>query len=88
MCCNVRLEFESIVIFVAHDGVQYPSFVFTLGTHLVQFLNCLENAILPTYHLEPTDWEQLLAQSQEPFILKKTLFEVEPTGKYNKTKDF
>jgi hypothetical protein len=79
-CCNLRLDYESIIIFVAHDGVQYPSFVFPLGTHLLQFLNCLENSILPSYRLEPVGWEDMLTKSQEPFILKKTLFEVEPSG--------
>lgn len=79
-CCNIRLDFESIIIFVAHDGVQYPSFVFPLGSHLIQFLNCLENVLLPNYRLEPVGWEEMIKHTAEPFILKKTLFEVEPTG--------
>lgn len=83
-CCNQRLDFDSIIIFVAHDGVQYPSIVFPLGSHLIQFVNCLENALMPESRLEPLGWENLLRQSQEPVILKKVQIhdKVESKGMY------
>jgi hypothetical protein len=60
-----------MIILVAHEGFQYPTIIFPLGSHLIQFLNCLDTALAPKYRLEPRQWERLLEISNEPVILKK-----------------
>jgi hypothetical protein len=46
------------VILVGHDGVQYPPICFPKGSHLLQFLTCLETGLSPDAGLDPP----LLAQ--------------------------
>ena len=44
----------SYVVLVAQDGVQHPPILFPKGTHLMQFLSCLESSLAPRGRLEPS----------------------------------
>lgn len=46
------------VILVGQDGVQRPPIHFPRGGHLLQFLTCLENGLLPHGQLDPPLWSQ------------------------------
>ena len=41
------------VVLVSQDGIQRPPFRFPKGGHLLQFLSCLENGLLPHGQLDP-----------------------------------
>ncbi|XP_065201314.1 small G protein signaling modulator 2-like isoform X2 [Planococcus citri] len=46
------------VILVGQDGVQQPPIHFPRGGHLLAFLSCLENGLLPHGQLDPPLWSQ------------------------------
>ncbi|ELK18611.1 Small G protein signaling modulator 1 [Pteropus alecto] len=46
------------VVLVSQDGIQRPPFHFPKGGHLLQFLSCLENGLLPHGQLDPPLWSQ------------------------------
>lgn len=46
------------VVLVSQDGIQRPPFRFPKGGHLLQFLSCLENGLLPHGQLDPPLWSQ------------------------------
>jgi hypothetical protein len=43
---------------VGQDGVQYPPICFPKGSHLLQFLTCLETGLLPYGVLDPPLWNE------------------------------
>ena len=43
---------------MGQDGVQYPPICFPKGSHLLQFLTCLENGLLPNSRLDPALWTE------------------------------
>lgn len=43
---------------VNQDGIQRPPLHFPEGGHLLSFLSCLENGLLPQGQLEPPLWTQ------------------------------
>lgn len=43
---------------MAQDGVQQPPIHFPQGGHLLAFLTCLENGLLPHGQLDPPLWPQ------------------------------
>jgi len=43
---------------VGQDGVQRPPIHFPKGGHLLSFLSCLENGLLPHGQLDPPLWSQ------------------------------
>lgn len=43
---------------VSQDGIQRPPLHFPQGGHLLSFLSCLENGLLPRGQLEPPLWTQ------------------------------
>ena len=45
-------------VLVSQDGTQRPPFRFPEGGHLLQFLSCLENGLLPHGQLDPPLWPQ------------------------------
>jgi hypothetical protein len=51
--CHQQTHNGSVVILVGHDGVQYPPICFPKGSHLMQFLNCLETGLAPNAGLDP-----------------------------------
>lgn len=46
------------VVLVSQDGIQRPPLHFPKGGHLLQFISCLENGLLPHGHLDPPLWSQ------------------------------
>ena len=44
------------VVLVGQDGVQRPPIHFPRGGHLLAFLSCLENGLLPNGQLDPPLW--------------------------------
>lgn len=46
------------VVLVNQDGIQRPPLRFPQGGHLLQFLSCLENGLLPRGQLDPPLWSQ------------------------------
>ncbi|KAF3820772.1 hypothetical protein GH733_005317 [Mirounga leonina] len=52
------LDSGGTVVLVSQDGIQRPPFRFPKGGHLLQFLSCLENGLLPHGQLDPPLWSQ------------------------------
>ena len=46
------------IVLVGQDGVQHPPIHFPKGGHLLAFLSCLENGLLPHGQLDPPLWSQ------------------------------
>ncbi|XP_019401121.1 PREDICTED: small G protein signaling modulator 2 isoform X6 [Crocodylus porosus] len=46
------------LVLVSQDGIQRPPLHFPQGGHLLAFLSCLENGLLPRGQLEPPLWSQ------------------------------
>lgn len=46
------------MVLVSQDGIQRPPLRFPRGGHLLQFLSCLENGLLPHGQLDPPLWSQ------------------------------
>ncbi|XP_056675598.1 small G protein signaling modulator 2 isoform X3 [Monodelphis domestica] len=46
------------LVLVSQDGIQRPPLHFPQGGHLLSFLSCLENGLLPRGQLEPPLWSQ------------------------------
>ncbi|XP_072157733.1 small G protein signaling modulator 2 isoform X1 [Bemisia tabaci] len=46
------------IVLVGQDGVQRPPIHFPAGGHLLAFLSCLENGLLPHGQLDPPLWSQ------------------------------
>lgn len=54
----VAVDSGGTVVLVSQDGIQRPPFCFPKGGHLLQFLSCLENGLLPHGQLDPPLWSQ------------------------------
>uniref|UniRef100_A0A671SLM2 Small G protein signaling modulator 1-like n=1 Tax=Sinocyclocheilus anshuiensis TaxID=1608454 RepID=A0A671SLM2_9TELE len=52
------LDCGGTVVLVSQDGIQRPPLRFPRGGHLLQFLSCLENGLLPHGQLDPPLWSQ------------------------------
>ena len=46
------------IVLVGQDGVQRPPIHFPRGGHLLAFLSCMENGLLPHGQLDPPLWSQ------------------------------
>ncbi|XP_015277398.1 PREDICTED: small G protein signaling modulator 2 [Gekko japonicus] len=55
--CHQRQKGGTLVL-VSQDGIQRPPLHFPPGGHLLAFLSCLENGLLPRGQLEPPLWTQ------------------------------
>lgn len=55
---TVAVDSGGTVVLVSQDGIQRPPFHFPKGGHLLQFLSCLENGLLPHGQLDPPLWSQ------------------------------
>lgn len=51
-------ENRGTLVLVSQDGIQKPPLHFPQGGHLLSFLSCLENGLLPRGQLEPPLWTQ------------------------------
>ncbi|XP_041855952.1 small G protein signaling modulator 1 isoform X3 [Melanotaenia boesemani] len=55
---SVVVDSGGTVVLVSQDGIQRPPLRFPRGGHLLQFLSCLENGLLPHGQLDPPLWSQ------------------------------
>lgn len=56
--CHQQPEGRWTLVLVSQDGTQRPPLHFPQGGHLLAFLSCLENGLLPRGQLEPPLWSQ------------------------------
>ncbi|XP_074968833.1 small G protein signaling modulator 2 isoform X15 [Phalacrocorax aristotelis] len=56
--CHQQPENRWTLVLVSQDGTQRPPLHFPQGGHLLAFLSCLENGLLPRGQLEPPLWSQ------------------------------
>ncbi|XP_031414496.1 small G protein signaling modulator 1 isoform X2 [Clupea harengus] len=56
--CHQHVDSGGTVVLVSQDGIQRPPLRFPRGGHLLQFLTCLENGLLPHGQLDPPLWSQ------------------------------
>ncbi|XP_029468392.1 small G protein signaling modulator 2 isoform X2 [Rhinatrema bivittatum] len=56
--CHQQPEAGGTLVLVSQDGIQRPPLHFPQGGHLLAFLSCLENGLLPRGQLEPPLWSQ------------------------------
>lgn len=56
--CHQAGDSGGTIILVGQDGVQRPPIHFPKGGHLLAFLGCLENGLLPHGQLDPPLWSQ------------------------------
>ncbi|KAB1254180.1 Small G protein signaling modulator 1 [Camelus dromedarius] len=56
--CHQQVGSGGTVVLVSQDGIQRPPFRFPKGGHLLKFLSCLENRLLPHGQLDPPLWSQ------------------------------
>lgn len=57
-CTSLVVDSGGTVVLVSQDGIQRPPLRFPKGGHLLQFLSCLENGLLPHGQLDPPLWSQ------------------------------
>lgn len=58
LCICIGNDNGGTIVLVAQDGVQQPPIHFPQGGHLLAFLTCLENGLLPHGQLDPPLWPQ------------------------------
>ncbi|XP_058139041.1 small G protein signaling modulator 2 isoform X5 [Dasypus novemcinctus] len=71
------------LVLVSQDGIQRPPLHFPQGGHLLSFLSCLENGLLPRGQLEPPLWTQQGKGKVFPRLRKRSstrCVDVEETG--------
>lgn len=56
--CHQQGDSGGTIVLVGQDGVQMPPIHFPRGGHLLAFLSCLENGLLPHGQLDPPLWSQ------------------------------
>ncbi|RZF42102.1 hypothetical protein LSTR_LSTR006695 [Laodelphax striatellus] len=56
--CHQQGDSGGMIVLVGQDGVQRPPIHFPRGGHLLAFLSCLENGLLPHGQLDPPLWSQ------------------------------
>ncbi|XP_039218734.1 small G protein signaling modulator 1 isoform X3 [Crotalus tigris] len=65
-CHQQAVDSGGTVVLVSQDGIQRPPLRFPKGGHLLQFLSCLENGLLPHGQLDPPLWSQRGKGPAEP----------------------
>uniref|UniRef100_A0A671XCB5 Small G protein signaling modulator 1 n=1 Tax=Sparus aurata TaxID=8175 RepID=A0A671XCB5_SPAAU len=71
--CHQQVDSGGTVVLVSQDGIQRPPLRFPRGGHLLQFLSCLENGLLPHGQLDPPLWSQRgKVRTEGPFFAKNT----------------
>ncbi|XP_018104600.1 small G protein signaling modulator 2 isoform X1 [Xenopus laevis] len=56
--CHQQPDSRGTLVLVSQDGIQRPPLHFPPGGHLLAFLSCLENGLLPRGQLDPPLWSQ------------------------------
>ncbi|XP_061163557.1 small G protein signaling modulator 1-like isoform X5 [Saccostrea echinata] len=69
--CHQQPDCGGTIVLVGQDGVQRPPIHFPKGGHLLAFLSCLENGILPHGQLDPPLWSQRGKGKVFPKLRKK-----------------
>uniref|UniRef100_A0A3Q3QU06 Small G protein signaling modulator 1a n=1 Tax=Monopterus albus TaxID=43700 RepID=A0A3Q3QU06_MONAL len=69
--CHQQVDSGGTVVLVSQDGIQRPPLRFPRGGHLLQFLSCLENGLLPHGQLDPPLWSQRGKGKVFPKLRKK-----------------
>ncbi|XP_076855236.1 small G protein signaling modulator 1 isoform X2 [Brachyhypopomus gauderio] len=80
--CHQQVDSGGTVVLVSQDGTQRPPLRFPCGGHLLQFLSCLENGLLPRGQLDPPLWSQRGKGKVFPKLRKKG-----PQGSTDSTSD-
>ncbi|XP_033627940.1 small G protein signaling modulator 1-like isoform X1 [Asterias rubens] len=70
--CHQQPDSGGTLVLVGQDGVQYPPIHFPKGGHLLAFLTCLENGLLPRGQLDPPLWSQRGKGKVLPKLRRKT----------------
>uniref|UniRef100_A0A8D2LV76 Small G protein signaling modulator 1 n=1 Tax=Varanus komodoensis TaxID=61221 RepID=A0A8D2LV76_VARKO len=70
--CHQQVDSGGTVVLVSQDGIQRPPLHFPRGGHLLQFLSCLENGLLPHGQLDPPLWSQRGKGKVFPKLKKRT----------------
>jgi hypothetical protein len=70
---------SATVVLVAQDGVQHPPIKFPKGSHLLQFLTCLESGLLPNGQLDPPLWTESGKGKIFPRLKRKSMKKLLPT---------
>ncbi|XP_013931345.1 PREDICTED: small G protein signaling modulator 1 [Thamnophis sirtalis] len=71
--CHQHVDSGGTVVLVSQDGIQRPPLRFPKGGHLLQFLSCLENGLLPHGQLDPPLWSQRGKEKVFPRLKKRNL---------------
>lgn len=82
--CHQQSSTGATIVLVAQDGVQYPPIIFPKGSHLLQFLTCLETGLAPNGQLDPALWNDDGKGKVFPKIPRKTVKKYK-TESLNKT---
>ncbi|XP_056018414.1 small G protein signaling modulator 1-like isoform X5 [Ostrea edulis] len=69
--CHQQPDCGGTIVLVGQDGVQRPPIHFPKGGHLLAFLSCLENGLLPHGQLDPPLWSQRGKGKVFPKLRKK-----------------
>uniref|UniRef100_A0ACB8G0Y3 Small G protein signaling modulator 1 n=1 Tax=Sphaerodactylus townsendi TaxID=933632 RepID=A0ACB8G0Y3_9SAUR len=80
--CHQQVDSGGTVVLVSQDGIQRPPLRFPRGGHLLQFLSCLENGLLPHGQLDPPLWSQRGKGKVFPKLKKRS-----PQGSTESTSD-
>ncbi|XP_066465888.1 small G protein signaling modulator 1 isoform X2 [Tiliqua scincoides] len=80
--CHQQVDSGGTVVLVSQDGIQRPPLRFPKGGHLLQFLSCLENGLLPHGQLDPPLWSQRGKGKVFPKLKKRS-----PQGSAESTSD-
>ncbi|CAF0919976.1 unnamed protein product [Brachionus calyciflorus] len=71
--CHQQASLGATIVLVAQDGVQHPSIIFPKGSHLLQFLTCLESGLAPNGQLDPALWNDNGKGKVFPKLPRKTM---------------
>ncbi|XP_068095182.1 small G protein signaling modulator 1 isoform X2 [Hyperolius riggenbachi] len=80
--CHQQVDSGGTVVLVSQDGIQRPPLRFPRGGHLLQFLSCMENGLLPHGQLDPPLWSQRGKGKVFPKLRKRS-----PQGSSESTSD-
>jgi hypothetical protein len=76
--CHQQGNLGATIVLVAQDGVQYPPIRFPKGSHLLQFLTCLEGGLTPNGQLDPPLWNDDGKGKVFPRLHRKSIKKMHP----------
>jgi hypothetical protein len=75
---------NAMIVLVAQDGVQHPPIKFPKGSHLLQFLTCLESGLAPNGQLDPPLWIEDGKGKIFPKLRRKSMKKINVENQQNK----